>query len=106
MRTDGWNVRKASCDTLPRNTSGKSERLIRMQTRIVASLIAAAMLVCAAPAMSHHSNSAYQVEKVITMVGVVKEWKWSNPHTWLYLTVDDGKGGKTEWACEGRAPGV
>jgi hypothetical protein len=76
-----------------------------MQRRIIGLLIAA-ILLPAIPAISHHSNSAYEVEKVVTLTGVVKEWKWSNPHTWLYLTVDDGKGGKVEWAVEGRAPGV
>ena len=77
-----------------------------MQIRFIALSAAAAVLLCAAPAMSHHSNSAYQVDQVMTLTGIVKEWKWSNPHTWLYMTVDDGKGGKVEWAVEGRAPGV
>ena len=58
------------------------------------------------PALSHHSNVAYEVTKVITITGVVKEFRWSNPHTWILVTVDDGKGGKVEWACEGRAPSV
>jgi hypothetical protein len=68
-------------------------------------LIAAALLP-AAPAFSHHSNVAFEVTKVITVTGVVKDFQWVNPHTWIYLTVDDGRGGKTEWKCEGRAPGV
>jgi Family of unknown function (DUF6152) len=58
------------------------------------------------PAFSHHSNVAFEVTKVITVTGVVKEFQWRNPHTWLALTVDDGKGGKVDWAIEGRAPGV
>ena len=77
-----------------------------MKRYIIAFYATVATLLSATPAMSHHSNSAYEVEKVVTLTGVVKEWKWSNPHTWLYLTVDDGKGGKIEWAVEGRAPGV
>jgi hypothetical protein len=60
----------------------------------------------ATPALSHHSNVAYEVNKVISVTGVVKDWQWVNPHTWLHMTVDDGKGGKVEWAAEGRAPGV
>ena len=76
-----------------------------MQIRIIALTALAAVLLCTVPALSHHSNSAYQVDKVMTITGVVKEWKWSNPHTWLYLTVDE-KGEKVEWAVEGRAPGV
>ena len=57
-------------------------------------------------ALPHHSNVAYEVTKVITITGVVKTFEWVNPHTWLHVVVDDGKGGKVEWACEGRAPGV
>lgn len=57
-------------------------------------------------ALPHHSNVAYEVTKVITITGVVKDFEWVNPHTWLHVVVDDGKGGKVEWACEGRAPGV
>ena len=77
-----------------------------MQIRLIVICLAGVVLFCAAPAMSHHSNSAYQVDQVITITGIVKEWKWTNPHTWLYLTVGDDKGGKVEWAVEGRAPGV
>ncbi len=77
-----------------------------MQIRILALSVIAAAFLCGTPAMSHHSNSAYQVDQVVTLTGVVKEWKWSNPHTWLYMTVDDEKAGKVEWAVEGRAPSV
>lgn len=58
------------------------------------------------PAFSHHSNVAFEVTKVVTIKGVVKQFEWRNPHTWLLMTVDDGKGGKVDWAVEGRAPGV
>jgi hypothetical protein len=58
------------------------------------------------PGLAHHSNVAFEVTKVITITGVVKAFQWRNPHTWVLLTVDDGKGGKVDWAVEGRAPGV
>lgn len=66
----------------------------------------AAIALPAAPALAHHSNSAYQVDEIITLTGTVKEWRWSNPHTWLYMTVEDESGNATEWAVEGRAPGI
>ena len=72
--------------------------------RVVAILVGVA--ICPATALPHHSNVAYEVTKVITITGVVKGFDWVNPHTWLHVVVDDGKGGKVEWACEGRAPGV
>jgi len=62
--------------------------------------------IAADPAMSHHSNSAYQVDEIITLRGTVEEWRWSNPHTWLYMTVVDENGEEQEWAVEGRAPGI
>ena len=60
----------------------------------------------AGPGLAHHSNVAFEVTKVITITGVVKNFEWRNPHTWVIMTVDDGKGGKVDWAVEGRAPGV
>ncbi len=70
-------------------------------------LLAALALMLPIPvALAHHSNSAYQVDKIITLTGVVKEWRWMNPHTWLYLTVDGADGKTQEWALEGRPPGM
>jgi hypothetical protein len=77
-----------------------------MVIRLTASVVAVLVLVFARPVLAHHSNVAFAVETVLEAKGVVKEWQWSNPHTWLIMTVDDGKGGKTDWAMEGRAPGV
>jgi hypothetical protein len=57
-------------------------------------------------AEAHHSNSAFYVDKVITIKGVVKEFKWANPHVWIIMTVDDGKGNKVDWKVEGRPPGI
>ena len=77
--------------------------MTRVRIVVVALLVGA---FCPATALPHHSNVAYEVTKVITITGVVKSFEWVNPHTWLTVVVDDGKGGKVEWACEGRAPGV
>jgi hypothetical protein len=65
-----------------------------------------ALLLFAVPARAHHSNSAFYVEKIIELKGVITKWEWMNPHTFISLSVDDGKGGKVEWTIEGRAPGV
>jgi hypothetical protein len=77
-----------------------------MKTLIVALAVLAALFLSAVPAISHHSNAAYEVEKVLTLTGTVKVWKWTNPHTWLTLTVQNEKGETVDWDLEGRAPGV
>jgi hypothetical protein len=78
-----------------------------MRTQMIAlSAVLAASLFRATEVLAHHSNVAFEVTKVVTIAGVVKAFEWRNPHTWVILTIDDGKGGKVDWAVEGRAPGV
>jgi len=64
-----------------------------------------AVLLTASSALAHHSNAAFDGDKVVVLKGTVTQWKWSNPHVWIVLSVDDDKGGKAEWAIEGRTPG-
>jgi hypothetical protein len=73
---------------------------------IACGLLLGAALLLAPFAQAHHSNSAFYVDKVITIKGVVKEFRWSNPHVWIILTVDDGKGNSVDWKVEGRPPGI
>jgi hypothetical protein len=72
----------------------------------VTAVLATIICVCAGSLLAHHSNSAYQVDKVQELKGTVKAWKWTNPHTWLTLEVQNEKGEMVEWELEGRAPGV
>ena len=79
-----------------------------MITRVVLTgvWLLAGTVLAAPPLRAHHSNVAYEVTRVITVTGVVKDFEWVNPHTWLHLVVEDEKGAKAEWAAEGRAPGI
>ena len=64
-----------------------------------------AVLLAATSVFAHHSNSAFDGDKVMVLQGTVTEWKWMNPHVWIFLSVDDGNGGKVLWEIEGRTPG-
>ena len=78
-----------------------------MRRRISVLAVAIGVLFCQAPALlAHHSDSAFDAGQVIKLNGVVTELKWANPHIWIYLSVDDGTGGKVEWHVEGRPPGI
>lgn len=66
--------------------------------------VAAAVLVsigATARADAHHSTAAFDRENQATLSGTVKEFKYTNPHTWIYLMVPDGKGGEQQWDLEG-----
>jgi hypothetical protein len=71
----------------------------------IGSLVIAVLLVATTSALAHHSNSAFDGDKVTVLTGTVTEWKWTNPHVWIILSVDDGSGGKVQWSIEGRTPG-
>lgn len=52
---------------------------------------------------AHHSVAAFDRNNPATLGGTVKQMKWTNPHTWIYLMVPDGKGGEQQWDLEGGA---
>ena len=68
-------------------------------------VLLAALAIGAQPALAHHSFAMFDQEKVITLQGTVKEFQWTNPHSWIQLMVP-GDGGKlTEWSVEMGGPG-
>ncbi len=60
----------------------------------------------ASAAWAHHSFAMFDLEKVLTVEGTVKEFQWTNPHCWLQVMVPDGKGGVQEWSFEMGAMGM
>lgn len=84
-----------------------------MRTRfsLLAAGTAATLLAVALPALAHHSFAMFDNSNV-TLVGTVRSYEWTNPHTWLWLyvtqvdgkTVDDPSGSQI-WGLEGTGPG-
>lgn len=54
----------------------------------------------AVPAAAHHSLSSYITTTPKAVIGIVKEFEWSNPHSRLIIMVIEG-GNVTEWNFEG-----
>jgi hypothetical protein len=65
----------------------------------VALLIAIAM-----PAVGHHSATMFDMVKTVTVEGVVKEFQYSNPHSWLLVDVTGKDGKVTTWGFEAEGP--
>ena len=53
-----------------------------------------------APARAHHSFAIFDAKSPRTVTGVVREFRWTNPHTWVFLTVTDDDGNGTVWEIE------
>jgi hypothetical protein len=61
---------------------------------------AAALAAAAVPAGAHHSSAMFDGAKQITLQGTIKEFQFTNPHSWIQLNVVDPAGKVTEWSLE------
>src|SRR5206468_1866345 len=66
---------------------------------------AAVVLVLARTLSAHHSFAAeFDINKPVTLNGVVTKVEWANPHISVYLDVKDDQGTVQPWQCEGGPP--
>ena len=45
------------------------------------------LLVAARPSFAHHSRAMFDVARNVTYRGIVKEYLWQNPHSYIVITV-------------------
>jgi hypothetical protein len=56
------------------------------------------------PVMAHHSFDMFDMTKQMTITGTIKDFQWTNPHTWTWIDVPNDKGGVDTWGIEGMSP--
>jgi hypothetical protein len=67
-------------------------------------LIVTGMLAAASMARAHHSPAVFDRTREVKLVGVVKEFRWSNPHSFIELDVREANGVTNTWAIEMNPP--
>ena len=75
---------------------------MKLKTTYIA---AAAALLYAVPAFAHHSFAMFDAEKKVSLDGTIKEFQWTNPHSWILMNVANAQGQQEQWAIEMGAPG-
>lgn len=55
---------------------------------------------------AHHSTVGQIEEFSIEIEGVVKEFQFKNPHSWIQVMVTDESGSETEWSVEWLIPNI
>ena len=69
------------------------------------SAVAAMLFAAVVPASAHHSDAMFAADKEVVLNGTVKEFQYTNPHSWIQLLVAGEAGAQpVEWSIETGAP--
>jgi hypothetical protein len=74
------------------------KKIISVSVILIASLLAMFQT-----ANAHHSFAMFDNTKEQIVIGRVVRWAFNNPHSWLYIEVEDEQGNKQAWGFEGAA---
>lgn len=67
-------------------------------------LFLATAVLSANSALAHHSPVMFDSTKQLTLTGTVREFQWTNPHSYIQLLVKNDQGQDEEWSIEMAAP--
>jgi Family of unknown function (DUF6152) len=68
--------------------------------------IGACVALVAGAASAHHSFAMFDTSRTKILVGEIKEFQWTNPHSWIQVVVVDDKGASQEWSIESLSTGT
>ena len=62
------------------------------------------VLLAGLPAIAHHSSAGFNASEVKEITATIKEFQFTNPHTWIQVIVTDEQGEQEEWSVEWGSP--
>jgi Family of unknown function (DUF6152) len=75
-----------------------------MKNAVVRCVVAGLFAALSAPVLAHHSVAMFDLTKNVTIEGTVKEFQFTNPHSWLQIMVNNADGTTVEWDFEAQGP--
>jgi hypothetical protein len=57
-------------------------------------------------AIAHHTHAHYEAERTVVINGTIKDFEWTNPHSWVTISVTDQTGVAKDWLLEARGTGA
>jgi hypothetical protein len=73
-------------------------------TRRASIAVLGALLSSGIALSAHHSGTMFDETKEVSVQGVVKEFQYTNPHSWLLVDVTGPDGKVTTWGFEAEGP--
>jgi hypothetical protein len=62
------------------------------------------LLLTGSAVLAHHSFAMFDPDKTMTLTGTVKEFRWVNPHSAIFVKVDGSDDPDKLWAVEMTSP--
>ncbi len=85
--------------------AGMTAKKLNVNPRMLLFGASVALAMLANPARAHHSFSMFDAKRSIALHGVVKEFRWTNPHVFIQLVTAGGGGvAAGEWSIELTSP--
>jgi len=75
-----------------------------MKSLYAALLVAGSVLGTSGAVLAHHSFAMFDQEHPLELTGMVKEYRYTSPHTFIILDVKQADGTNQLWNLEGGAP--
>ncbi len=57
-----------------------------------------------AAALAHHSYAMFDLSRTVTLQGTIRDFQWTNPHSWIWIDVPGTDGRPQQWGIEGMSP--
>ena len=77
-----------------------------MVRRLAILLATGALALTAGPMLAHHSFAMFDRDNQVDLEGVVQQFRFANPHIFIYLAVKQDDGSIVTWSLEGQSPGL
>jgi hypothetical protein len=72
--------------------------------RAISQTVGVIALSMSGAALAHHSFAMFDRDALVTLVGTVHEFQWTNPHSFIEVDVPDEKGQVQKWSVEMNSP--
>jgi hypothetical protein len=73
-------------------------------TRVRTCALWLALAALPAAALAHHSYAMFDLSRTVTLQGTIKDFQWTNPHSWIWIDVAGADGKPEQWGIEGMSP--
>ena len=72
--------------------------------RILGAITALTLIAMPIWVSAHHSSAMFDSSRTVTLQGLVKEFRWTNPHVTVQVSVKSGPGLEEAWTIEMNSP--